>query len=272
MDVHIKKEGNELHRTVYRKETVTGLYTRWESFCTKLQKINLIKCLVQRAKKICTPGELLTELDQLRTILRNNGYPDRNVERTFKTVMEKDWTRPEAEKDRTHRAVLKLPYIGSVSERFRKEIVRITSDAYPVIQPTIIFTTRHAFAGISKDVLPVITESLIIYKYQCCCDQQYVGRTTQRFSERIKQHVPTKLRLKGVKANLREDSCDSAVTKHLKKNPTCTPRSDEETSERFRVLAQARNVVHLEILEAVYIRNLTPELCQQKNLKAVHRS
>ena len=112
-----------------------------------------------------------------------------------------------------------------------------------------------------KGVLPAITKSLIIYKYQCCCDQQYVGRTTQRFSERIKQHVPTKLRLKGVNANLREDSCDSTVTKHLKKNPTCIPGSDEETSERFRVLAQARNVVHLEILEAVYIRNLTPELC-----------
>ena len=120
-----------------------------------------------------------------------------------------------------------------------------------------------------KGVLPAITKSLIIYKYQCCCDQQYVDRTIQRFLERIK-HVPTKLRLKGVNANLREDSCNSAVTKHLKKNLTCILGSDEETSERFRVLAQARNVVHLEILEAVYIRNLTPELCQQKNLKAVH--
>ena len=90
MDVDIKKAGNELSRIVYRKPTFTGLYTRWESFCPKVQKINLIKCLVQRAIKICSPGKLSTELDQLRTILRDNGYPDNIVERTFKIVMEKD--------------------------------------------------------------------------------------------------------------------------------------------------------------------------------------
>ena len=48
---------------------------------------------------------------------------------------------------------------------------------------------------------------------------------------------------------------------------TSIPASDKETFERFHVLAQARNTLHLEILEAVYIRNLTPSLCQQKILK-----
>ena len=99
----------------------------------------------------------------------------------------------------------------------------------------------------------------------------YVGRTTQKFSERIKQHMPKKLRNGDVNvANLREDRCDSAVTKHLKSSHTCIPASDKETFECFHVLTQTGNVLHLEILEAVYIRNLTPSLCQQKNLKAVH--
>ena len=221
---------------------------------------------MQRAIKICTPGKLSTELDQLRTILRNNGYPDNIVERTFKIVMVKDERRIQlkAEENATmNRVVLKLPYIGLVSESFRKEIIRATIDAYPTIQPTIVFTTRHAFQETPKDVLPATAKSSLIYLYKCCCEQQYVGRTTQRFSERIKQHVPKKLR-NGDVANLREDRCDSAVTKHLKNSHTCIPASDKETFEHFHVLAQARNALHLEILEAVYIRNLTPSLCQQK--------
>ena len=38
-----------------------------------------------------------------------------------------------------------------------------------------------------------ITESLLVYEYTCCCGHTYVGKTIQRFSERIRQHVPKKL-------------------------------------------------------------------------------
>ena len=116
--------------------------------------------------KTCTPGKLLTELDQLRTILRNNGYPDNIVERTFKIVMEKDERRIQlkAEENATmNRVLLKLPYIGLVSESFRKEIIRAKIDAYPTIQPTIVFTTRHAFQETPKDVLPATAKRSLIY-------------------------------------------------------------------------------------------------------------
>ena len=38
MDAEVKKMGAELRRTVYHKPSFTGLYTRWDSFCPKLQK------------------------------------------------------------------------------------------------------------------------------------------------------------------------------------------------------------------------------------------
>ena len=40
-----------------------------------------------------------------------------------------------------------------------------------------------------KDVLPANQSSMVIYEYVCHCDSQYVGRTTQRLQEHIKQHV-----------------------------------------------------------------------------------
>ena len=35
---------------------------------------------------------------------------------------------------------------------------------------------------------------LVICEYVCHCDSWYVGRTTQKLQERIKQHVPKAIR------------------------------------------------------------------------------
>ena len=47
-----------------------------------------------------------------------------------------------------------------------------------------------------KDVLPANQRSMVIYEYVCHCVSRYVGRTTQRLQERIKQHVPKAVRQK----------------------------------------------------------------------------
>ena len=40
------------------------------------------------------------------------------------------------------------------------------------------------------DVLPALQKSNVIYQFSCHCDSWYVGRTSQRLQDRIKQHVP----------------------------------------------------------------------------------
>ena len=37
-------------------------------------------------------------------------------------------------------------------------------------------------------------ESNVIYQFSCHCDSRYVGRTSQRLQDRIKQHVPKSIR------------------------------------------------------------------------------
>ena len=52
-------------------------------------------------------------------------------------------------------------------------------------------------SAVEKDVLPANQRSMVIfYEYVCRCDSRYVGRTTQRLQERIKQHVPKAIRQK----------------------------------------------------------------------------
>ena len=61
--------------------------------------------------------------------------------------------------------------------------------------------------------------SNVVYEYRCCCGHTYVGKTTQRFAERIRQHMPDGL-LK-VPPLTRRANSDSVVMKHLKESRGC---------------------------------------------------
>ena len=44
--------------------------------------------------------------------------------------------------------------------------------------------------NLNKHVLPMLATINLIYKFVYCCDNSYIGRTTQILGSRIKQHVP----------------------------------------------------------------------------------
>ena len=89
-----------------------------------------------------------------------------------------------------------------------------------------------------------------------------MGKTTQVLSERNKQHVARKLIDGKTEKRVKIEKNDSSVTKHLKGNPECIPLEPERCFTV--VLARARNKSHLDVLEAVFIRTLSPDMCQQK--------
>ena len=84
LDINISRMGQHLLRSIYRKKTFTsdrrrrtftGLYIRYDSFCPRHHKLATIKSLASRAKRICTPSLLQDELDNLRSIFIDNGFP-----------------------------------------------------------------------------------------------------------------------------------------------------------------------------------------------------
>ena len=72
---------------------------------------------------------------------------------------------------------------------------------------------------------------MVVYEFSCRCEARYVGRTTQRLEDRIKQHVPTSIRKKthtereqpprSCKTRKAQNKCDSAIGQHLLENPEC---------------------------------------------------
>ena len=47
---------------------------------------------------------------------------------------------------------------------------------------------------VRKDVVPTKQQNMVVYQYMCRCDCRYVGRTSQRLQDRIKQHIPKTIR------------------------------------------------------------------------------
>ena len=266
MDVLLTRRDGKLVRSVYCKPTFTRLYVRWDSFSPMDQKIAAVKSLVSRAMRICSASELDGELAIIRSIFGNNGFPTAVIDRTIQRIRTRfienktsDLVERKASEVASSVVVLRLPWIGQQSIKFRNDIKRVIVRGFPAATPQVVFTSTRAFSGRAKDVLPASSKSCLIYKFTCDCASTYVGRTCQSLTERIKQHLPNRLFEQGSKT--KKTATDSAITRHVREHPACLEKSPRE---RFKIVAMARDQWHLGVLEALYIKAYHPDLCSQK--------
>ena len=138
---------------------------------------------------------------------------------------------------------------------------------YFAVEPCIVYTTRQ--------LLPLaVHQSNIVYQFLCHCDSRYVGRTSQRLQQRIKQHVPKTILQKHISQNrstlarscksirsFKAETSFSAIGQHILQNPTC---ACEYKDNKFSILARGRTSFHLSILKATSIKTSKPNLCKQK--------
>ena len=271
LDVLVEKSNEGFLTSVFRKPTFTGHYFRWDSFGTTKRKTNLIETLVHRALMICLKSKLQRELENISSILRNNGYPESIVQITISKKIAL-FNRKPKEGPQKCPVYLKLPWIGKISLNFEKQTKIAISRCYQAVEPRIIFTTRKILPAIHEDVLPSLQQSMVVYQYACRCDCRYVGRTSQRLQDRINQHIPRCIRSdKRPTKNLPNRECkitstpsvycDSAIGQHLFENKECAEHFNDA---QFSILATARSSFHLSVLEATYINSLQPILCRQK--------
>ena len=89
---------------------------------------------------------------------------------------------------------LRLPRLGSVSTRFEKEVKSAVKQCFSVVEPRVVYSTNQLLSTTNNDVLPALQKINVIYQFSCPCDNRYVGHTSQRLQDRIKQHVPKLIR------------------------------------------------------------------------------
>jgi len=270
LDVLIEKTNIKFLTSIYRKPTFTGQYIRWNSFSSKKQKTNLIGTLVHRALEICSKEKLEPELDNIRNILRKNGYPVGIINEGIQKKIS-SFKAPKSEGPHKCPVYLKIPWIGNVTLKFEKQIKSAVNRCFGSVKLRTVFSSIKMLPSIHKDVLPTLQRSNVVYKYTCHCDSVYVGRTSQRLEDRIKQHIPKQIRnrtetekqlpTRECKVKKSNPISDSAIGLHLLQNKNC---ANNYNVNQFSILSTGRSSFHLATLEATFIKSLTPVLCRQK--------
>lgn len=212
---------------------------------------------------ICSPIKLDSELDKIRDIFINNGYPLDLIDDCInKKVADFKSLKPFGPLKCP--VYLKLPWIGDNATKITKQIVKSITNCFYAVSLRLVYTVRPAFPPFCKDSLPYVLSSNIVYSFSCQCDAGYVGRTSLHLRTRINQHVPSKIRQGRVGSmNLPcSTTLDSAIGQHLVDNPCC---ANQYKIEWFEVLHRADSKNHLRILESVSIAFRKPSLCRQKD-------
>ena len=251
--------------SISKKPTFTGQYIRWNSFSPKTRKISLIKTEVHRALMICSKTKLGSELDKIKQLLIENGYPAD----VLLSCINQKLANFGPEKCPVY---LKLPWICNVSLKFENQINKAITSCFYAVNPRVVYSTRVMLPSAKKDSVPTTQKSCVIYEFSCRCEARYVGRTTQRLADRIKQHAPMSIRKKSntvreqpprlCKNNNSKINCESAIGQHLLMNPECAKTYRDDN---FRIIGQGRSSFHLSVLESVYIKTQNPVLCKQKD-------
>ena len=176
------------------------------ALCHSDKNVILVRCLFDRANKICSPSTLEAEQKFFKNVLQQNGYPDPFIERNMggkepTTMMYTAERKP---------IYICSPFKSEVaSERVNRRLFRAIRSTFASATLKSWFTTLALFSLNLKDKVPSPDQSMVVYSFSCCCAAEYIGRTTRRLSQRIREYHPAWLRTGGNK------SITSSVVAHL---------------------------------------------------------
>ena len=181
-----RREDGTIRRAVYRKQTHSGQYINFHSFVPMRDKRNLVKSLTYRAHKICSEDTLENELKNVRSMLQDNGYPERFLDKNMILPTEKLAT-PTVEKKLLY---ITLPYKGEAeAEMISQKLKQAVNRTYNAASLRCLFSRTPLLKIQIKDKLPRQTNSMVVYSFRCTFEASYIGRTARQLSNRIRVWV-----------------------------------------------------------------------------------
>ena len=146
-----------------------------------------------------------------------------------------------------------MHFLGRRSFQFKNKLCRLMREFYPQVDVRVIFKPKRNIQSFFKfkDKVPGELKSNMIYKYACCCNATYYGRSKRQLRTRIFQHLGRSVRTNRQLSN----PPFSAIRNH----------SEEEDhpldKNSFSVLSCRSTEMELDIVESLYILRDRPVLC-----------
>ena len=195
LDVEVTKNSDGFSTDLFRKKTNTGLGMRYDSAIMTTYKTNLVKCLVDRAFKICSSyTNFCNEIVKLKRFFFQNGFPSLLVDRLISDKIE-SLRKHTASECTVQRKIIycSIPFCSrEVNRNISKEIRELVVRFYPQIDLRLIFKNSFKVANmfIFKDRTDDLLQSNVVYKYTCRqCNASYYGETTRHLKTRIAEHL-----------------------------------------------------------------------------------
>ena len=217
------------------------------------------KTFTRSAYNICSSYfDLHKELDFLKNILKNNGYPINFINTYIGQQLSKLYlAAPSKLSENIKRPVLYIPltFTGQQSINIKKDISKLLCSTYPQIDIKIYFVLQNKIRNFFKvkDKIPTSLRSKLIYLWKCrSCDATYVGRSTRSAWTRWSEHLGRSFRT----GNYLTRPSYSAIREH--REGSSHPLSMED----FSVLTSCPSVSDLDILEAMYTYKLKPSIAR----------
>ena len=218
--------------------------------------------------KICSKSKLKEEINRIKKILLDNGYPEAFV---IKQISKKiaQFSTPKRFGPDKRPVYFRVSYTGKTSLTVEKNVRTAVENCYGSVTVRTVFVSRHMLPASRKDVLPAHQKSSVVCEYKCHCDSRYVGRTYQRLQDRIKQHAPKWLRQHTGSQPIQPDrackkkqfipKCGSAIGQHLLRE-----RPPTTTNTNFPSWTLREVVFILFCSKPATSRVRRPNLCKEK--------
>ena len=139
---------------------------------------------------ICTKRRLNEEMEQMKKILLDIGYP-KNIINTQITKKNAQFSTLKQFGPEKCPVYLRVPWIGKPSTNLEKEVKIAVKSCYGSVSTRLVFTSKRMLPVARKDVLPAIQKSFVIYEYK-------------------------------------KPDCDSAIGQHLLDNDRCALNYDDK--------------------------------------------
>ena len=129
-------------------------------------------------------------------MLLANGYPVTFIDSCVNKFLHVKYTTPSDSQctlgPEKKNIYLFLPYCGINSMKLKRQLIRLFSAVFPCVKLTIVFRPQFKLGCLSKlkSTFNLLSLSNVIYKINCLtCDEFYVGLTSRRLEQRIKEHL-----------------------------------------------------------------------------------
>ena len=131
----------------------TGQYLCWESFTPIKHKASLVSTLVHCALKICFESKLKEEINRIKEILLDNGYPEDFVlEQISEKIMQ--FSRPKRFGPDKCPVYLRVTYTGKAALTLERNLRIAVKNCYGSVTLRIVFVSRQMLPASGMFYLP----------------------------------------------------------------------------------------------------------------------